>query len=163
MRRTLLALAALLLGTPSCSASSGASEAPTFTAAEVRPSIEGTWNGTFVQGGTPRALKLVLTYVASNVATKCSNRTLGGALDLACVDVSTVNLTANLTRDATTSAMSGSFLITELKYQNRGDLSLQGAPGGAATDRFNGRLDQGKVTGTLSLADGSNVDVTLTR
>ena len=162
MRLSLLALFFVAAGCSSTSSSS--SETPTFTAAEVRPSIEGTWNGAAVQAGASKPVKLTLTYAPTAASTKCSNRTLAGELDLACVDVSTVNLTASLVRETVTTSMSGSLLVTDLKYQNRGDLSLQAGPGAAATsDRLNARLDQGKLTGSLNLADGTSLELTLTR
>ncbi len=155
-------LFALLFATAACSSSSSSStETPTFTAAEVRPSIEGTWNGTVLQGGASKPVKLTLTYAPTAASTKCSNRTLDGELDLSCIDVSTVNLTASLVRDTVTTSMSGSLLVTDLKYQSRGDLSLQAGAG--TSDRLNARLDQGKLTGNLNLADGSSIELTLTR
>ncbi len=162
MRLSLLALCFVAAGCSSSSTSS--SETPTFTAAEVRPSIEGTWNGTALQAGASKPVKLTLTYAPTAASTKCSNRTLSGDLDLACIDVSTVNLTASLVRETVTTSMSGSLLVTDAKYQNRGDLSLQaGADTSAFSDRLNARLDQGKLTGTLNLADGTRLDLTLTR
>jgi hypothetical protein len=161
-----LSLLALFFAAAACSSTgTSSSETPTFTAAEVRPSIEGTWNGTAVQAGTSKPVKLTLTYAPTAASTKCSNRTLSaGELDLACVDVSTVNLTASLVRETVTTSMSGSLLVTDLKYQNRGDLSLQAGVGtGATSDRLSARLDQGKLTGSLNLADGTSLELTLSR
>lgn len=159
-----LSLLAFFFAVAGCSSTSSSSETPSFTAAEVRPSIEGTWNGTAVQAGASKPVKLTLTYVPTAASTKCSNRTLDGELDLSCVDVSTVNLTASLVRETVTTSMTGSLLVTDLKYQSRGDLSLQAGNGaGATSDRLSARLDQGKLTGSLNLADGTSLELTLTR
>jgi len=151
----------LVLSTAACSVTATNSEedAPTFSASDVKPSIEGTWSGT--ANGKP--VKVTLTYVAGGVKSQCSNRTLSepGSVRYTCIDVSTLNLGGDITLDGATTVVNGQLLVMEKTFQNRGELSLQGAT--KTTTRLNAMLRDGKLEGSLALDDGASVDVTLTR
>lgn len=136
------------------SGSSGSSSAaPTFTAEDVRPTIEGTWKGSFVKGADTTPSTLVLTYTATTAKTQCSNRTLSEAddtLHTTCLDVTNMNLGGTLALQNVSTQLTGTLLITELTYQGRGEVSLADA----AENRLSARLENGKLVGTANLATG---------
>lgn len=145
-----------------CSSSSSSGDTPTFTAADVKPTIEGTWKGVLVKGTESAQGTLKLTYApaSTNVKTACSNRTLSEGSDLAprCIDVSTLPLAGTLTLESVSTPLSGSMMVMELTYRGRGDVSLQDS----SNNRVNAQLESGKLTGTATLSSGT-YDFVLTR
>ncbi len=165
MRSSFLPVAfTLFASTVGCSVTTSPEEGvPTFTADEVRPSIEGTWNGTITEGGSQKPLKLTLKYVKGGVTTQCSNRTLNepGALRINCVDVSTLNLEGDIALNGQITVVNGSFMIMESKFQNRGEVSLQSPA--KTTTRLDAMLANGKLEGSLTLEEGKSITIALAR
>lgn len=161
MRFSFLPLAALSLSVAACSVSTvdpSSEGEPTFTAADVRPGIEGKWTGTV--SGKP--FTVTLAYKAAGVEKKCSNRTLAaGSVSIACIDVSSLELEGNLVEGDDTVPVNGQLSIYERTYQNRGELTLQGST--KASIRFNAMLADGKLDGSLQREDGTSVEVVLAR
>lgn len=155
----LLALFASSGCSSTSSSSSGAT--PTFTAEDVKPSIEGTWKGALVKGADSTQSTLVLTYNAASVKSQCSSRTLSeedDSLHPACIDVTSMNLGGTLALQNVSTQLTGTLLITELTYQNRGDVSLSDA----SNNRLSARLEGGKLVGNAVLTTGEYT-FTLTR
>lgn len=161
---TVTGLVMLVAGCASSSSSSG--ETPTFTAADVKPTIEGSWKGPLVKGAVSTDTTLTLAYAApssTTVKSQCSNRTLQndepeGTLHPTCVDVSNVNLTGVLAIPTSSTNLSGNLMITDTTYKGRGELSLQDA----ANNRVSARLEDGKLIGTATLSTGE-YSFTMTR
>ena len=166
MRLTLIVTGLALLAFSCSSSGSSSGETQTFTAAEVKPTIEGAWKGSLVKGADSTATTLTLTYAAPSDATVkslCSNRTLNsdepeGTLQPSCFDVSNVNLKGVLVIPTSSTNVSGTLMITEATYTGRGEVSLQDA----ANNRINARLEDGKLVGTAALVTGE-YSFTLTR
>lgn len=158
--------AGLLVFASACSSTSSTSSGssattPTFTAEDVRPTIEGTWKGSLVKGADSTPSTLVLTYTAATVKSQCSNRTLSetdDALHTTCIDLTNMNLGGTLALQNVSTQLTGSLVITELSYQGRGDVFLRDA----ADNRLSARLENGKLVGTANLATGEYT-FTLTR
>ena len=161
--RVLSGLAMFIVGCSSASSSSSGSSAPTFTAEDVRPTIEGTWKGDLVKGADKTPSTLALTYRAPGATVKgqCSNRTLNAdddQLSAQCIDVSNMNLNGTLALQNVSTQVTGTLMVSEATYQGRGDVSLADA----ANNRINARLENGTLVGTATLVTGEYT-FTLTR